>query len=525
MDLQRRLGLFGVCRMLDTGGKFVAIVPNTEAVRTELHSFEEMLQLHFRRHFKGLMTLNVSWTTAMTQSDFKMEHFREKIDQTMGSIETSKCRKLSRTFASHGLILDEDYSEFENGNCSVCSIQAADPEAAKKYYQAAETGIAICKNCCDQIYYIGARLPKTKYLVYEKKGRIPLFGDINVTLAEKPPTLELSEAMHVDALVDEPGFGRYRLARYLPAVTAEELSDPKWFDLLTQETDLAADSSDPIIKTFGMIAKKSKKLFGDRLVGRELIGLLKADIDNLGLVFSFGLERRLSVARFTMLSRMLHLFFSEYLVDLVNRRYPDIYVVFSGGDDMLLVGPWWQTLLFASELRKQFARFCCLNPDISMSAGLHITRPRTPMRRAVEKVEELLSASKRLRSADRLKDAVSLLGETMFWDELDDLLEMSEKLDKAMEEKSRTRFSSAFLHRLLEYHRMYRRFIRGVDIKAGRYLSLAHYDIGRNIRPGLPGNAKELEMLNCIFSVGVESRPELRRLNVPIFYAINMNRE
>ena len=118
-----------------------------------------------------------------------------------------------------------------------------------------------------------------------------------------------------------------------------------------------------------------------------------------------------------------------------------------------------------------------------------------------------------------------LLNETISWSELEDLLDLGKRFDKAVEEADRTNFSMAFLYRLLEYHKMYRKFIHGNEIGFGRYLSLAHYDIGRNIQAYRRDNQAELEMLYDIFAVGVSDRPALDRLNIPLFYAINLNRK
>ena len=72
---------------------------------------------------------------------------------------------------------------------------------------------------------------------------------------------------------------------------------------------------------------------------------------------------------------------------------------------------------------------------------------------------------------------------------------------------------------------MYRRFVHENDMRAGRYLSQAHYDIGRNIRDKKFENQEELDMLYQIFAVDVSDRKELDMLNIPIFYAMNLNRD
>ncbi len=523
IEIQQRLGLFSVCRLIDSGGKFVILLPCLDSVKQKLEQIDTEIQNWFRNKFKGLLTLNLAWHTEMRQSDFSMEKFQTKMEESEESLEKSKHRKLNKTFAAQGFPINEGYDEHENGNCELCKMNAEDAESRKKYNEKEGLEISICRDCCDQIVYIGTQLPKTECLIYGTDGKIPLFGNISLKLSTEVPS-KLNNVFHVETLQDGMNFTRTRLARYLPAMTSDELKDEKWFK--TFETELkdwnfGSDNLPP--KTFNMIAYKSKKEQGDKLVGRSLLGFLKADVDNMGLIFSVGLEKKLSAARLSSISRMLNIFFSEYLVELAKEEFPDIYVVFAGGDDLFVVGPWEQTIYFAIRLRKKLSEFCSDNKDITMSAGIFIAKPRFPMRKAFEQVEEYLKDAKNVPE----KDSVSVLGETVSWQKLGELLNLGEKFDTAIEDKERTRFSTAFLYRLLTYHKMYRDFKRKPKIlmKAGRYLSLAHYDIGRNIINDKKNNQEEVKMLHRIFAVGVSERPELEYLNIPLFYAINLNRE
>ena len=521
--IQKRLGLFCVTKIMDSGGKFILLLPSIDDFKSDLGSMEEEIQLWFRRKFKGMLTLNLSWDTQITQKDFTLNKFQSGINAVNESIERSKYRKINRTFALKGPVIEDDYDENEGGNCDLCLVNAADDRSSRRYEEKEGLSISVCSDCCDQIVYIGTRLPRTNYLIYGSKGEISLFGDVNLTLSKEAPS-KLDNIFLVETLVDSGNFSRVRIARHLPLLTKEELIDEKWYNLFSREEgDHELEPDQP--KTFNMIAKKSKREKENRLVGRELLGFLKADIDNLGFIFSLGFGDRLSAARFTSVSRMLNLFFSEYLVELIRREFPDIYVVFAGGDDLFLIGPWWQTVRFAISLRKKLSLFCSGNQDITLSGGILVARPRLPMRKAVDLVEENLGAAKKFLDPSRIKDSINILGETLSWEELEELLDLGEKFDMAVEERSRTNFSMAFLYRLLSYHKMYREFIHENRINFGRYLSLAHYDIGRNIQTGKTDNTAELEMLYQIFSVGATERPELARLNIPLFYAINMNRE
>ncbi|MEA3232175.1 MAG: type III-A CRISPR-associated protein Cas10/Csm1, partial [Thermodesulfobacteriota bacterium] len=525
IDIQRTTGLLGACRLLDSGGKFILLLPDTEDIRRKIEQFDRELQIWFRDKFKGTVTLSLSWHTRLKHQDFMLESFRFQIDRLNETLEAVKYQKLCKTFSEQGMVIEEGYEQTEAGNCTLCGINSADPESIKHYSQKTESEIAICRDCSDQILYFGSKLPRTRYLVYGTTEKAPVYRDIRITLSADPPPVIDNDILHVEALVDKPGFGRYRLARHLPTLLENDLADENWFRVFEQDLDFERTDGQSVPMTFNMIAHKSKKRIPDKLVGRSLLGFMKADVDNLGLIFGLGLGDRLSVARFTMMSRMLHIFFSEYLVELLKKEFPYIYVVFAGGDDLFLVGPWWQTVDFAITLREHFSMFCAENPDITLSCGLLPARPRLPMKRAVELVETYLENAKSHDSRSRRKDSICFMGETVSWVEMKELMALGRQFDQAVEQKSRTKFSTAFLYRLMEYHKMYRRFIEGGEIKSGRYLSLAHYDIGRNIISGNKDNQAELDMLFRIFSVGVDERPELNRLNIPLFYAINMNRE
>ncbi|MBW2661949.1 MAG: type III-A CRISPR-associated protein Cas10/Csm1 [Deltaproteobacteria bacterium] len=531
LELQNRLNLFSVFRLVDSGGKFILLLPTTENIIKEIEKIDEEIQIFFMNKFKGLLTMNISWSTMISQQGLHLANFQDSIDAVNEAIEECKLKKLSKAILKNGPVINTDYDEREGGNCSLCSINSADDKSSSKYEEKESISVPVCKDCCEQIIYIGTRLPKTNYLIYGSNCRIPLFGKTSLTLSVNAPT-DFKNISHIESIADTGRFSRARIARHLPEVTSEELKNEKWFNLFAKEEGFSEQvakieqNGDYLSKTFNMIAQKSKKTDSKgELTGRALLSFLKADVDNLGLIFSIGLGNKLSVARLASLSRMINLFFSEYLVKLLRNQYPDIYVVFAGGDDLFLIGPWRQTVNCSIELRKQMGRFCAMNQDITLSCGILTGRPRLPMRKAAEITEEQLEKAKNNKADNRIKDSVTFYGEVMSWEEFEELLKTGEKFDKAIEEKERTHFSAAFLYRLLEYHRMYRRFIAGADIKAGRYISSAHYDIARNIRINKHENDKELEMLYEIFAVDSADRSKINLLNIPLFYAINLNRK
>lgn len=561
------LSLSSVCRLVDSGGKFILVLPNCTEVGGHLDAMDKQMQIWFRKRFKGQLSAVLSSTVKASQQDFDMARFREKLDEVNEAIDAAKLNKLGRTFETMGCVIQGDYNDFENGNCSICQINEADEKASldyKRYEQFdSDEQVRICRDCCDQIIYIGAKLPGTSYLFYCKdrdnpqikggnllKGEIPLMGNLSLKLMSKlPDSLDgLEGVLHIERLDDGYEFARARIARHLPILSDAELADRSIFSMFEDEEgfhELCQRPQNERIKTFSMIASKSKQPVNSsseiKMKGRALLSFFKADVDNLGMIFSTGLsntdgKEKFSVARFSSLSRMLNIFFSEYIVHLIKEKYPDIYVVYSGGDDLFLIGPWWQTARFSILLKEKLTQFCANNPDITISGGLFVAKPRMPMRKAADLADDALESAKHFDNtktdsdSKRLKDSISFLDEVVSWQELDELLNKGDFFDKALKEKDRTGFSMAFLYRLLKYQRMYKNFVGDGEknIKNGIYLSHAYYDIGRNIQnKGTKSrdNLKELIMLQKIFAVGSKERNELDLLNIPLFYAMNLNRE
>ena len=98
-------------------------------------------------------------------------------------------------------------------------------------------------------------------------------------------------------------------------------------------------------KTFAHISSKALNPIDEkgRYCGLDALGILKADVDNLGLIMGWGLKGdRFTLSRLATLSRQLDLFFSCFLPDLIASKseFQNIYTVFAGGDDLFLIGPW-----------------------------------------------------------------------------------------------------------------------------------------------------------------------------------------
>ncbi|MFC3118256.1 hypothetical protein ACFOHS_08475 [Jhaorihella thermophila] len=148
------------------------------------------------------------------------------------------------------------------------------------------------------------------------------------------------------------------------------------------------------IKTFQALARDSREIVNGKPIGREMLALLKGDVDRLGRIFAGGLSDRWSVARSAALSRMMDAYFTLRLPHLLRTDFPDSYTVYAGGDDFMLVLPWRQGFELARTLRRDFERFAGGNPDLTFSLGIALFDPRTPISIPAREAENRLEAAK-----------------------------------------------------------------------------------------------------------------------------------
>lgn len=160
------------------------------------------------------------------------------------------------------------------------------------------------------------------------------------------------------------------------------------------------------------------KLF-DELAGDEgfkRLGILRMDVDNLGNIFKNGLKTSQSTfSRYAALSRNLDWFFKGYLNTIWEKEFKQsTYIVYSGGDDLFIVGQWNACIAFAERIKEEFKLFTCQNEYLSISGGVAIVSPKFPIKKAAEESAEAEKAAKRYNVDE--KNAVSFFGYTLGWE-------------------------------------------------------------------------------------------------------------
>ncbi len=162
----------------------------------------------------------------------------------------------------------------------------------------------------------------------------------------------------------------------------------------------------------------------DPIKGFKRLGVLRMDVDGLGGIFAEGLKPEYySFGALATLSAQLDVFFSGYLSKVRDsKEYCDwVNILYSGGDDLFVVGRWDKVIDFAEQVRSDFREYVCNREEISISGGVTLVGGKFPIAKAANMAGEVEHKAKEFRkdknAEEADKNAFCLFGEVVDWGE------------------------------------------------------------------------------------------------------------
>ncbi|QER42717.1 type III-A CRISPR-associated protein Cas10/Csm1 [Thermodesulfobacterium sp. TA1] len=415
--LLRELGLPFVNLLFSAAGKFLLLVPNIEEIKTKLKELELKINDWFYDHYFGEASIGLVYTEAKPEELLYENGYNNLMKRLGRKSEEKKYQKFD--LLRYGGVIKNYFEKFSGaGVCKICDKRPA--EIQEKFIKdEQEEIIHVCRLCNDH-KKLGESLVKKKYiLVFTEKNKnmlnsIPIFNKYWITFEDNPDVIR--------GLLSEKGL-----------IHIWDLSLPK--DKKENNKDIFAkkfinayvpyDEESKEILTLEELAKKSLTKGDDnKIYGIEALGVIKADVDNLGTIFYRGLpESKRTFSRYLTLSRMLNLFFAYYLPYLCQTQYKLIYNVFSGGDDLFFIGPWKECYAFALKVNELFKKYVCNNSAFTISAGYVLTKPNLPIIELAEKTENALSQAKKDG-----KNRLNIFRKSISWEDIPELENLKDYL-------------------------------------------------------------------------------------------------
>ena len=571
-----------VCNMFSAGGKFLLLAPNLEETNDMLRRVKEEIEKEIHKTYFNHFSFLMSWKAIKGfKSIFGIYSFFKVADEMFHRLETEKLKKSrnvllnsdSGLWNTEAFKAGEIYENYkEHGDCKICGRGPAIPEIydTEKYFEEDEEKNT-CFICYRDKFLIGKDLPKINYVAFAKGRLTEEAKTKKIVIYNSRDDDELLEDYYVELLKEQKYSENYYLVydisrsyRNGNKFTEIQLLNKYYANYVP--TDENGNSL--CFEDISNLSSWNKEEDGvTKEYGSTLLGILKADIDNLGLIFSKGFDNprraeqdldnldRKTVSRFLTMGRMIELFFSGWVKDIMSKNntqllidefsktegidkdrlkkylrggqidFSKIYTVYSGGDDMVLIGPWETMIIFSIFLNMQFRKYTCKNKFITLSAGLNFIKPKYPIASAIKQADSLLNVSK-----EKGKDRITLFGTTIEWDKLPRLVDFILFLDEKTNDRD-SNIKSAFLYRLLEYHRMALSFLEkeSKNIEGLKYLSALSYDIGRNIvewdkNGKLKKGYEEQKELQPLLNEKPDEDSLIFNVKVPLFWTLYRNR-
>ena len=530
--LCRRLGLTFLSTIFNAAGKFTIIAAKTENSMKIIEDVKNEINDWLFSISYGESTMGIA-VTSCRQSEFYSGSYGELYDRHLQDVQAVKKQRLD--FSRYGGVVEDYFDSFDSSLerplCGLCGKRAAEAEASRDRKVLKDKTVA-CAVCRDHVMLGTGLVREDIIMVVDNQGAKegdgkkigllrPVFDRYQLVFAGNSGKLPANSTIIRKYQFRVKGNGSLfstvtmqPLSGYVPCYTeADEHGDDRFLTSSRGE-DKALDMIDQIRvgdpKSFSHIAITAKLYDKGKgsYKGTEAIGILKADVDNLGLLMGCGLpEEWFSISRMATLSRQLDSFFSIYLPELLEReeKFRDVYTVFAGGDDLFLIGPWNRMAYLASYLREKFTDFVAGNKKITFSAGITVHKPHVPVDKLAAAAEDALEQAKERED----KDSVTMFGHTVRWGELRVLLDNRDTMQSWLDEKKYISASMMYrFNHLITLAQRLKIALSGKkvyldDIDAMKWESLFSYSLQRNINLSIKGKNREQEREQAMAEVGL----------------------
>ena len=504
--LAREIGLPSISIILNAAGRFTLLAPNTESTMLALEKTKQQINDWLVEISCGEISIGFSHVYA-SYDDFTPENFIELWEEMGRSEEEVKFQKidLHRYGGRVAGYLDRFNNELPHPLCPLCGKRPAE-EGTEQALPSDDIG-PVCGICRDHVL-IGSELVRDErkriYVTHgdsiNNNGRgilsKLLFNQYQLFFSSVDGMERLKGAEIIKCWdISMSGTGhatggvtKKSVSNYVPVYTEDDMKNDAVLETEKSESkklEMIEEILPGAIKSFHYIAAAALNRKNDGTVsGIDALGILKADVDDLGMLMGCGLpESRFTITRLAVLSRQLNYYFVVYIPYLLasDKRFRDVYTVFSGGDDLFLIGPWNKIYKLVLELRRSFADYVCHNPEIHFSAGITLQKPGTPLNTFAESTEFALEKAK-VGNKDRL----TMFFETVEWKDMDTLEEIRNKLEAWLRDELITKSMLYRLNRFIEMATMEKQVLnkRQVAIDAMQCLkwrAMFSYSAARNL--------------------------------------------
>lgn len=300
-----------VCNLLSAGGKFLLLAPNADDIENNLRVVKAEIQKEIHNTYFNQFSFLMSHSPIKDfKKEFKIYHFFQTADEMFYRLEIEKNKKsqeilfdaFTGLWETQNFKASKMYEEYQNnGDCKICG---RNPGTLSEEGETGEV-VECCFICRRDKEFLGQKLPKCNYIAFGKgfvnkadedegKKIVIFHSGIKDDQKHGQDYEKRGDSYYVELLENYKCIDEYYLIYDIgnteKQIEAGHLAPIKKYYTNYIPTKNNEDSK-KVVLSFEEIAGFSKWRNTDgKEFGSELLGVLKADVDNLGLIFSKGFE-------------------------------------------------------------------------------------------------------------------------------------------------------------------------------------------------------------------------------------------
>ncbi|KPA19053.1 CRISPR-associated protein, Csm1 family [Candidatus Magnetomorum sp. HK-1] len=450
--LIKKMNLFPTTLIYSSGGKFYLLIPNTHRYKSLLEQSADCINAWLLKEFRGEMYLGIGYTE-VSGKFFEAGRMGIKWKEANESLQKNRLHRFSNQILNTPDFFTPQELHKDNNVCQACSRNDSEAEIKRDENEKNEENKLLkCKHC-RVLESIGSCLTNVRYLLWVWNSDIIINCEYIYKFKFKENESETT--CRLCFFNDRPQKHQLeKLADYSLEII-NDLEKPEEFGFR-------------FIGKWNMLQGNPTEFdeFADKAIGIKRLGILRMDVDNLGEIFVRGFdflancEKEMemgSLSRLATMSRQLNMFFSGYLnviINRMNRQSEKAQIIYSGGDDLFIIGSWDKIPEIAYEIQQEFSKYC-VNKYFTLSGGISMVTGKYPIYHAAmlagkdeskaKAIGEIITESPPKDTEPiKQKNALCFMDSVIGWEDYKDVLDIKE-LIKTIIEKTNNR---AIIHKL-----------------------------------------------------------------------------
>lgn len=479
--LLKKLNLYQANIVYNSGGGFYLIAPNTAFVRESLESAIKEIEQHlFSTHQTSLF---VAIDSIEVSKEALMHKNGENLGVVWGELFKKRDKKKSCKFSSQ---INSNYSIFfepsaQGGDAKRDSITGEEFIPNEKVME--EDKLLLKKTTSDQIK-LGKVLRDTEVMAVSD-GEIPYWKD------KTPINPAGLGFFYYFIKKDEAEQLKKQLRSSADKVTVVTLNGENGNCDFIGNVDINGINNIYSLEFYGgneFNGNTFEKMCENP--GFSRLGVLRMDVDNLGNIFQTGIDKdRATLSRYAALSRSFDYFFSGYLNTIWKELNPEhSFIIYSGGDDLFIVGSWDSTIQIADQIHKDFGEFTCHNTAFSISGGIAIVPAKFPIMKGADESDREEKKAKVHKCKGVNKNSISIMETPLNWN--NEFFKVKELKDEIVRLVKIDSVAKSFISKILAH--AVNAKIKEHKITAVKTIWMMAYDLSRMIVRKADTDAKSL---------------------------------